>query len=70
LPSRIWFENLTKDFRKALKQVGLNFEQDLPRAKANYRGTQKPYRKYYDDETRGIVSDWYAPEITLLGYEF
>ena len=32
--------------------------------------SEKPYRDYYDDETRGIVSDWYAPEIRLLAYEF
>ncbi|MEX1060372.1 MAG: sulfotransferase family 2 domain-containing protein [Methyloceanibacter sp.] len=64
------FENLTEDFRKALKQVGVDFDQELPRAKANFRRTQKHYRDYYDEETRGIVNDWYAPEINLLGYEF
>jgi hypothetical protein len=64
------FENLAVDFRKALKEVGLNFDQELPRAKANFRRSQKHYRNYYDDETRGIVSDWYAPEIRLLSYEF
>ncbi len=64
------FENLTADLRKALKQVGLDFDQKLPRAKGNFRRSQKHYRDYYDDETRAIVGDWYAPEIRLLGYEF
>ena len=64
------FENLAADFRKALKEVGLNFDQELPRAKANFRRSQQHYRDYYDEETRGIVSDWYAPEIGLLSYEF
>jgi hypothetical protein len=64
------FENLSADFRAAMKRVGVDFDRDLPRAKANYRRTQKSYRDYYDDETRGIVSDWYAPEIRLLNYEF
>ena len=31
---------------------------------------QQHYRDYYDDETRKIVADWYAPEIDLLHYEF
>lgn len=64
------FESLTADFRKALKEIGLAFDQDLPRAKANFRRSQKHYREYYDDETRGMVGDWYAPEIRLLAYEF
>ena len=64
------FETLTEDFRKALKEVGLSFDQELPRAKANYRRSQRHYRDYYDDETRSIVGDWYAPEIRYLGYEF
>jgi hypothetical protein len=41
-----------------------------PRAKTNFRGNEKRYRDYYDDETRKIVADWYAPEIGLLHYEF
>jgi len=64
------FESLTEDFRKALQQVGLAFEQELPRAKGNYRQDRKSYRDYYDEETRAIVAEWYAPEIRYLGYEF
>jgi hypothetical protein len=64
------FESLTADFRQALTEIGLAFDQELPRAKGNYRRSQKHYRDYYDDETRSIVDDWYAPEIRLLAYEF
>ena len=46
------FESLTADFRKALKEIGLDSDQELPRAKANFRRSQKHYRDYYDDETR------------------
>ena len=64
------FENLSVDLRKALKQVGIDFDQELPRAKTNFRRSKRPYRDYYDDETRSIVNDWYTPEIRLLAYEF
>ncbi|MBC8050807.1 MAG: sulfotransferase, partial [Chitinophagales bacterium] len=44
---------------------------NLPRAKGQYRsGDQRPYRDFYTDETRAIVSDWYAPEIKHFGYQF
>jgi hypothetical protein len=64
------FESLDADLRKALKEVGLDFAEGLPRAKANFRREQKHYRDYYDEDTRDIVGTWYAPEIALLGYQF
>ena len=42
----------------------------LPRAKTTFRKTSKPYRNYYDGDTRAIVGDWYAREIELLDYAF
>jgi hypothetical protein len=36
----------------------------------DYRRSPKPYRDYADEETRSLVSDWYAPEIAVLNYEF
>ena len=42
----------------------------LPDAKTQSRPGRVPYRDYYDEDTRRIVADWYAPEIKLLGYEF
>ena len=64
------FESLEQDLRHALSQVGIKFETELPRAKTAFRPHAKPYREYYDEDTRAIVGDWYRREIELLGYEF
>ena len=36
----------------------------------NHIPEKQQHYRYYDDETRKIVADWYAPEIDLLHYEF
>ena len=64
------FESLEADLKHALHQVGLSFDRALPRAKTTFRKTGKPYRDYYDGDTRAIVGDWYTREIELLDYAF
>ncbi len=64
------FETLEPDLAHALSQVGLKLDAALPRAKTTFRKSEKPYRDYYDDETREIVGAWYRREIELLGYAF
>jgi hypothetical protein len=64
------FERLEEDLKHALAQVGLSFDKTLPRAKTTFRKSDKPYRDYYDGDTRAIVGDWYAREIKLLDYAF
>ena len=64
------FERLEEDLKHAFGQVGLTLDQALPRAKTTFRKSAKPYRDYYDSDTRAIVGDWYAREIALLDYAF
>jgi hypothetical protein len=64
------FENLKEDLAYALSQVGLTLDEELPRAKSDTGRNGAAYRDYYDTETRGIVGQWYGPEIKLLGYAF
>jgi hypothetical protein len=64
------FEHLQEDLAHALKQVGVTFDGELPRAKTTTGRNAAPYRSYYDAETRDIVGRWYAAEIKLLGYAF
>jgi hypothetical protein len=64
------YERLEDDLKHALAQVGLKLEEPLPRAKTTFRKSDKPYRDYYDADTRAIVGDWYRREIKLLDYTF
>jgi hypothetical protein len=64
------YEKLEDDLKHALAQVGLTLEEPLPRAKTTFRKSAKPYRDYYDADTRAIVGDWYQREIKLLDYMF
>jgi hypothetical protein len=64
------FENLQKDFQAALRLIGVHFDEELPRAKANVRKNEIHYRDYYDGRTREIVGDWYQREIKAFAYEF
>jgi len=54
------FETLEKDLRFALDHVGLSTAEALPDAKTRFRPGSVPYRDHYDEETRNIVTDWYA----------
>jgi hypothetical protein len=64
------FEHVQQDLAHALAQVGVTYDEQLPRAKTITGRNAAPYRDYYDAETRDIVGRWYAPEIELLGYAF
>ncbi|MGV1014645.1 MAG: sulfotransferase family 2 domain-containing protein [Methyloceanibacter sp.] len=64
------YEMLREDLKHALEQVGLSLNGDLPLAKATFRRKERPYRDYYDGDTREIVGDWYRREIELLDYAF
>jgi hypothetical protein len=64
------YETLEQELRNALSQVGITFEKTLPRAKGNFRPDGRQYREYYDEETRELIRNWYAPEIALLNYKF
>jgi hypothetical protein len=49
----------------AFKRTG-----DDAQAKGNFRPDGRQYRGYYDEETRELIRNWYAPEIALLNYKF
>lgn len=64
------YETLTEDLARALAQIGIDTDVELPRAKGSFRKDEKPYRDYYTAASRALIGEWYKPEIALLGYEF
>jgi hypothetical protein len=59
------FENLRQDFGRLADRLGVKAE--LPHVNASQRGD---YRGFYDDLTRRLIADYYAPEIKQFNYEF
>lgn len=64
------YETLEEDLKRALGNVGLDTDVQLPRAKGGFRKEQRSYRDYYTPESQRLVGEWYKSEIALLGYEF
>lgn len=65
------FERLEEDLARALSTLKIPRKVTLPRTNVNrLRDSNRDYRKLYNDATREIVADWYAPEIDLLDYRF
>lgn len=60
-----YFETLEQDFA----YIASRLNKDVQLAKTN-KSQHVDYRSYYNDETRAIVADVYAKDISLLGYNF
>lgn len=63
------YENLAADFDTALERIGLAKAVALPVSNTTDRGG-KDYHSFYNDRTRAMVAEWYAPEIAYFGYTF
>ncbi|MBS0242503.1 MAG: sulfotransferase family 2 domain-containing protein [Proteobacteria bacterium] len=63
------YEDLERDFAHVLAEIGLSGKVELPRANVS-RDRTGSYRDYYDDASRALVAEWYAPEIAHFGYSF
>ncbi len=60
-----FFENIDKDFPHIAELIGENCELQQMNS-----GQHKDFRSYYNDDTIKIVSEVYAQDIALLGYNF
>lgn len=59
------FETLENDFRKVCER--LNIQYNLPHLKSSKRGK---YCDYYDEESKGIIEEWFSQDIEKFGYRF
>jgi hypothetical protein len=66
----IRYENLEAELEEVCRHLGIVEPVKLAGAKTHTRRDIRPYRDFYDDETRELVAGWYAKEIEAFGYEF
>jgi len=64
------FSNFIDSFRQICQQLGVPFSGEMPREKTGINLDLKHYSKYYNQETRKIVADYFSKEIALMGYNF
>ena len=72
--SVVRFENLKRDLSDVFQKIGIDWDGNLPKAKAGMRpGTHnahKSYRSMYTTKERELVENLFDKEITHFGYEF
>ena len=59
------FENLREDFQAVCERLGV--DTSLPHVKPS---DHKPYREYYSDESRKIITDVFREDLEAFDYEF
>jgi hypothetical protein len=65
------YESLEEDLNKALAEIGVGRRLKVPRTNVTLnKDDTRDYRSYYSPALRELVAEWYAPEITLLGYGY
>ena len=64
------YENLAEDLKYAMKQVGIDFDGWMPRAKGAARTDRRHYSEVLNDQQREMIAQHFKPEIDLLGYTF
>jgi hypothetical protein len=62
-----YYENLDGDFAYIQDRLGISGKLLFSN---KTRSRRRDYRSYYDDDTAQIVSDVYAEDIRILGYNF
>ena len=66
----IQFPGLVAGFQGLVERLGIPFQGELPREKAEARPNRRPYPDYYDAETRARVAELFSREIALFDYRF
>jgi len=61
------YERLEKDFQEVCRRIGIRPPKLPHRRKAADR---RPYKEYYNNKTKSLVSNHFRKDIELFGYEF
>lgn len=61
----IRFENLNEGINNVFKTLGIKHE--LPHVN---RTVKTDYKKFYDNESKKIIADWFHEDIDVFGYSF
>lgn len=65
------YENLHEDFEIIKKKLSIKHSKsELPQINVSKNREFKDYRKYYNDETRSLVGDYFRDDIEKFGYKF
>lgn len=64
------FKALIPQTRELFEKLDLDFSGELPREKTGIKVDRKPYRDFYDEETKAKIAEIFAREIELMGYTF
>ena len=63
------YENLNEDFEHVLELINLKGKVSLPTTNVSKKKEQD-YQKYFSDENRDLMAEWYQREIELFDYKF
>jgi hypothetical protein len=66
----IRYERLEEELSAVCAQLGIAEPVQLPSAKGTSRSDGRPYRDFYDADTRDLIASWYRNEIEAFGWEF
>lgn len=64
------FEQLSIGLQDVTKEIGISWDGWLPKSKLNSTKKVRPYKDFYDAETKRIISKIYAREIDHFKYVF
>ena len=64
------YEDLNNEIQRISKRFGFPHQPNLPQAKANYRIDKRHYREILSEEESLEISNIFAQEIELFGYEY
>jgi hypothetical protein len=64
------YEDLATELPRIMSELGVPFDNELPRAKSGIRKKGTDYRDVLSNEQSGRIAEAFAKEIALMGYEF